>query len=222
MRANQVAAKRIFQKMALASCAGLLLASSPCVQPGSSAEAGKDRSLAQAQVKEGIQNPVREKSAPSFEAILLKQEKLSDDLARIQGQLSKMSEVQEKIADLVWRAESRTGTIKGTGGLLLLYSRIFVVAFLGISAIFAVILIWYFRRKLKVLSGFAEDVAGSLVGVQERQVILAARLKELEEELQYVPATSMGEFRKLWDEASLSLKEAEERIDAINSRLKSP
>jgi predicted PurR-regulated permease PerM len=151
--------------------------------------------------------------------ILKKQVKLASDLDRVEATVKKIGEVQSIMQDWLKRAESRsfTNKLQGRTAVRLLVAVVITLGFIAIG--FPGLFIWYNSRRLKRMSAMSSDIASTLVLVQERQAKLGDTLRELQDELDYIPVSSAPDFAKLLKEAEQSLNDASRKLDTINNSM---
>jgi len=158
-------------------------------------------------------------TSSDMDIILKKQVNLASDLDRVEATVKKIGEVQSVMQDWLRRAESRsfTNKLQGRTAVRLLVAVVITLGFIAIG--FPALFIWYNSRRLKRMSAMSSDIASTLVLVQERQVKLGDTLRELQDELDYIPVSSAPDFAKLLKEAEQSLNDASRKLDTINNTI---
>ncbi|GEM_PF-1992976 len=154
------------------------------------------------------------------DSILEGQGKLAANLNKVETMIQKIGTVQAEMEDGLWRAETRTSTNKRQGktAVQLLVAVVLTLALIAVG--FPGLFIWYNSRRLKRMTAISSEIAGTLVLVQERQARLGDTLREMQDELDYIPVSSAPDFAKLLKEAEQSLNEASRKLDTINGTIK--
>jgi hypothetical protein len=83
------------------------------------------------------------------------------------------------------KTEGRIFYIKMVTYELIAYLRLIVVALLAIALVFPLTIWLMSRKRILGLSGFSEELATTLLTVEERQAKLANVLKEIQSEVHY-------------------------------------
>ena len=149
------------------------------------------------------------------------QSRLEKELNEIKKLTAEIRSYQKYMGDLLWHAEKRSGTNK-TQGKTAIQLLALIAAGLGCILVGFPLLYWWINTwRITKLAGVSEELAGTMVIIQERQTELGQALRELEEEMEYLPISSTPHLKKLWEQAKESMIETTDRLEFINKSLKS-
>ncbi len=114
--------------------------------------------------------------------------------------------------------ESRSFYIKMVTYELIAYLRWIVVALLAIALVFPVTIWLMSRKRILGLSGFSDELATTLLTVEERQAKLANILKEIQSEVDYLHTMSVPDLKGLIAQAEKYLEQNERDLDKAGNR----
>ena len=116
------------------------------------------------------------------------------------------------------RNESRVAYIKGVTYQLIAYLRWIVAALLAIALVFPLTIWLMSRRRILGLSGLSDELAATLLTVEERQAKLANILKEIQSEVDYLHTMSVPDLKGLIAQAEKYLEQSERDLEKAGSR----
>lgn len=105
------------------------------------------------------------------------------------------------------RAEERTYYTKLLSYELIRYLKLMVVALIVIAIGFPFTIWWMSRKRILGLSSLSDEVAATLLVVEERQAKLANILKDVQGEIDYVQSMSVPDLKNLIAQAEKYLKQ---------------
>jgi len=114
--------------------------------------------------------------------------------------------------------ESRSFYIKMVTYELIAYLRWIVVALLAIALVFPVTIWLMSRKRILGLSGFSDELATTLLTVEERQAKLANILKEIQSEVDYLHTMSVPDLKGLIAQAEKYLEQNERDLEKAGKR----
>ncbi len=114
--------------------------------------------------------------------------------------------------------ESRSLYIKMVTYELIAYLRWIVVALLAIALVFPVTIWLMSRKRILGLSGFSDELAATLLTVEERQAKLANILKEIQSEVDYLHTMSVPDLKGLIAQAEKYLEQNERDLEKAGNR----
>ncbi len=114
--------------------------------------------------------------------------------------------------------ESRSIYIKMATYELIAYLRWIVAALLAIALVFPLTIWLMSRRRILGLSGLSDELAGTLLTVEERQAKLANILKEIQSEVDYLHTMSVPDLKGLIAQAEKYLEQNERDLEKAGSR----
>lgn len=116
------------------------------------------------------------------------------------------------------KAEERSYDNKIYARELISYVKLVVLVLLAIAMVFPLTLWWLSRRRLIGLSGLSQEVAATLLVVEERQAKLATVLKQLQEEIDYMHTLSVPDLKNLIQQAENYLKQSQADIEKAGGK----
>ena len=128
---------------------------------------------------------------------------------------------EERITQLekmISATESRSLFIKMATYELVSYLRWIVAALLAIALVFPVTIWLMSRRRILGLSGLSDELAATLLTVEERQTKLANILKEIQSEVDYLHTMSVPDLKGLIAQAEKYLEQNERDLEKAGSR----
>ena len=114
--------------------------------------------------------------------------------------------------------ESRAIYIKMVTYELIAYLRWIVVALLAIALVFPLTIWLMSRKRILGLSGLSDELAGTLLTVEERQAKLANILKEIQGEVDYLHTMSVPDLKGLIAQAERYLEQNEQDLEKAGGR----
>ncbi len=114
--------------------------------------------------------------------------------------------------------ETRSFYIKMVTYELIVYLRWIVVALLAIALVFPVTIWLMSRKRILGLSGFSDELATTLLTVEERQAKLANILKEIQSEVDYLHTMSVPDLKGLIAQAEKYLEQNERDLEKAGNR----
>ncbi len=105
------------------------------------------------------------------------------------------------------RAEERTYSTKLLSYELIKYLKLMVAALIVIAIGFPLTIWWMSRKRILGLSSLSDEVAATLLVVEERQAKLANILKDVQGEIDYVQSMSVPDLKNLIAQAEKYLKQ---------------
>lgn len=136
---------------------------------------------------------------------------VEERIRRLEGMLLDMKSTGE-------RNESRSFYIKLVTYELIAYLRWIVAALLAIALVFPLTIWLMSRRRILGLSGLSDELAGTLLTVEERQAKLANILKEIQSEVDYLHTMSVPDLKGLIAQAERYLEQNERDLEKTGSR----
>ena len=127
--------------------------------------------------------------------------------------IQQLEKVLESIRITGEKAESRSSFIKMVTYELISYLRWSVAALIAIAVCFPVTIWLMSRRRILGLSGFSDELATTLLMVEERQAKLANILKEIQGEVDYLHTMSVPDLKSLIAQAEKYLKQNERDLE---------
>ncbi len=157
--------------------------------------------------------PASATTSPTGEADLKAAKVLTTEeyIRQLEKMLLDMKETGEK-------NESRSFYIKMVTYELIAYLRWIVVALLAIALVFPVTIWLMSRKRILGLSGFSDELATTLLTVEERQAKLANILKEIQSEVDYLHTMSVPDLKGLIAQAEKYLEQNERDLDKAGNR----
>ncbi len=128
---------------------------------------------------------------------------------RIEKMLTSMIPMIETLR----KAEERTLYTQIVSGELVGYVKVMVVALIVIAIGFPLTIWWMSRKRILGLSSLSDEVAATLVVVEERQAKLANILKDVQSEIDYVQSMSVPDLKNLVAQAEKYLKQNESDLE---------
>ena len=128
---------------------------------------------------------------------------------------------EERIAQLekmISATESRSFYIKMVTYDLIAYLRWIVIALLAIALVFPLTIWLMSRKRILGLSGFSDELATTLLTVEERQAKLANILKEIQSEVDYLHTMSVPDLKGLIAQAEKYLEQNERDLEKAGNR----
>ncbi len=114
--------------------------------------------------------------------------------------------------------ESRSYYIKMVTYELIAYLKWIVVALLAIALVFPLTIWLMSRKRILGLSGFSDEMAATLLVVEERQAKLANILKEIQSEVDYLHTMSVPDLKGLIAQAEKYLEQNERDLGKAGNR----
>jgi septal ring factor EnvC (AmiA/AmiB activator) len=149
-----------------------------------------------------------------------KMDKVERELVVIRQQVTELISVLDTVRSTLEPTEGRIRQIKGMSRIMIRHTWIlFSLIVIGIL-IFTASIAWYASRRFRILAGFTEEVARSLIVIIERQSSLKSSVKEIEDEIQALPVTSIAQLKSLLEKVTDTLEDTDQRIDTIKSQIK--
>ncbi len=134
------------------------------------------------------------------------------------GQAMTTEERITQLEKLVSATESRSLFIKLATYELVSYLRWIVAALLAIALVFPITIWLMSRRRILGLSGLSDELAATLVTVEERQAKLANILKEIQSEVDYLHTMSVPDLKGLIAQAEKYLEQNERDLGKAGTR----
>lgn len=129
--------------------------------------------------------------------------------------------IEDRIAQLekmISDTEKRSYYIKMVTYELIAYLRWIVAALLAIALVFPITIWLMSRKRILGLSGLSDELAGTLLTVEERQAKLANILKEIQSEVDYLHTMSVPDLKGLIAQAERYLEQNERDLEKAGSR----
>ncbi|HTY22123.1 MAG TPA: hypothetical protein VMC85_03280 [Desulfomonilaceae bacterium] len=127
--------------------------------------------------------------------------------------IQQLEQVLESIRITGEKAESRSSFIKMVSYELVSYLRWIVAALIAIAVCFPVTIWLMSRKRILGLSGFSDELAATLLMVEERQAKLANILKEIQGEVDYLHTMSVPDLKSLIAQAEKYLEQNERDLE---------
>jgi len=127
--------------------------------------------------------------------------------------IQQLEKVLESIRITGEKAESRSSFIKMVSYELVSYLRWIVAALIAIAVCFPVTIWLMSRKRILGLSGFSDELAATLLMVEERQAKLANILKEIQGEVDYLHTMSVPDLKSLIAQAEKYLEQNERDLE---------
>jgi predicted PurR-regulated permease PerM len=162
------------------------------------------------------QNP-----ASSPNPIPTTQVQTSASVRTTEQRIEQIEEMLRQIKDTGEKAEDRSYYTKMLARELVGYVRITVGVLIAIAIIFPLTIWLMSKKRLLGLSGLSQEVAATLLVVEERQAKLATILKEIQGEIDYLHSMSVPDLKNLIKQAEKYLEQNEKDL-ANTSRPKQP
>jgi hypothetical protein len=121
--------------------------------------------------------------------------------------IEEMLNSMKPMIETLRRAEERTYFTKLLSYELVGYLKVMVVALVAIAIGFPVTIWWMSKKRILGLSSLSDEVAATLVIVEERQAKLANILKDVQSEIDYVQSMSVPDLKNLISQAEKYLKQ---------------
>jgi hypothetical protein len=134
-----------------------------------------------------------------------------DRVRRLEAMLSGLSKSAKD-------TEERSFYIKMVTYDLIAYLRWIVAALLAIALVFPLTIWLMSRRRILGLSGLSDELAATLLTVEERQAKLANILKEIQGEVDYLHTMSVPDLKGLIAQAERYLEQNEKDLEKAGSR----
>ena len=137
------------------------------------------------------------------------------------GRSGKAMTTEERITQLeklISATESRSLFIKMATYELVAYLRWIVAALLVIALVFPITIWLMSRKRILGLSGLSDELAGTLLTVEERQAKLANILKEIQSEVDYLHTMSVPDLKGLIAQAERYLEQNERDLEKAGGR----
>ena len=149
-----------------------------------------------------------------------KMDSVERELVLIRRQVNELITVLDTVRSRLEPTEGRILQIKNMSRIMVRHSWIlFTLIVIGIL-IFTASMAWYASRRFRILAGFTEEVARSLIVIMEHQSSLKASVKEIEDEIQALPVASIAQLKSLLEKVTDTLEDTDQRIDTIKSQIK--
>jgi hypothetical protein len=165
--------------------------------------------------------PVGTADVPSAPATILpapQPDEKSGQAITTEERIRRLEEILLDMKGTGERNESRSSYIKLVTYELIAYLRWIVAALLAIALVFPFTIWLMSRRRILGLSGLSDELAGTLLTVEERQAKLANILKEIQSEVDYLHTMSVPDLKGLIAQAEKYLEQNERDLEKAGSR----
>lgn len=132
--------------------------------------------------------------------------------------ITRLEEMLFGMVEATKATESRAIYIKMATYELIAYLRWIVAALLAIALVFPLTIWLMSRRRILGLSGLSDELAGTLLTVEERQAKLANILKEIQGEVDYLHTMSVPDLKGLIAQAERYLEQNERDLEKAGNR----
>jgi len=140
------------------------------------------------------------------------------DQANAEDRIKRLEEMLAEMKLTGERSESRSGFIKMVTYELVSYLRWIVAALLAIALVFPLTIWLMSRKRILGLSGLSDELAATLLTVEERQAKLANILKEIQGEVDYLHTMSVPDLKGLIAQAEKYLEQNERDLGKAGRR----